>query len=69
LDAAATAPDPLRRAVEIAEVSLGPQHPTSGEALATYSIALRKSGRKKEARQMDVRAKAIRAAIRTTKQA
>jgi tetratricopeptide (TPR) repeat protein len=53
--------EPLfHRALSIAENALGPQNPLVGRVLADYAVLLRKTKRKTEARQLELRAKAIR---------
>lgn len=60
LDQAASAEHPLRRAMLIAETTFGPQHPIHTEALSTYAVVLRKTGRKRESRETEKRIHAIR---------
>lgn len=62
LNRAAMAEEALRRAATVAETMLGGEHPLLGEVLSSYSAALRRNGRKREAREMETRAKAILAA-------
>jgi tetratricopeptide (TPR) repeat protein len=50
----------LRQALEEMETSLGPQHPDVGKILDDYSIMLYKAGRRPEAKQVAMRAEAIR---------
>jgi hypothetical protein len=61
LDRAALAEEPLRRAISIAVTAFVPEHPILAEGLSTYSVALRKTGRKRESRETEKRAQAIRA--------
>lgn len=51
----------LQRARSIAEQELGPDHPLLGRILDQYAGVLRKMNRKAEAKQSEMRAKAIRA--------
>jgi tetratricopeptide (TPR) repeat protein len=60
VDHAAMAVEPLSRATEIAINALGPEHPTLGDVLETYGAALRKTGRKREARVIGSQVEAIR---------
>ena len=61
LDRAALAEAPLRRAMSIAATTFGPEHPILAEALSTYAIALRKTGKKRESREAEKRVQAIHA--------
>jgi tetratricopeptide (TPR) repeat protein len=55
--------EPLfKRALAIWEKALGPEHPHVATSLENYAALLWKLGRKKEAKRMEVRAKAVRAA-------
>ena len=51
----------LQRARSIAEQELGPDHPLVGRILDQYACVLRQMNRKAEAKQSEMRAKAIRA--------
>ena len=54
--------EPLyKRALTIWENALGPDHPNVALALENYAKVLRKTKRKKDAKKMKARAKAIRA--------
>ncbi len=56
--------EPLfRRALLIAEKTLGPEHPNVAQVLENYADLLRKMGRAEEATEMEARAQAIRAKI------
>jgi hypothetical protein len=55
------AAEPLfRRALAIAESSLGPENRLTGTILAEYAVLLRKTKRKNEAKVLEARAQAIR---------
>jgi tetratricopeptide (TPR) repeat protein len=49
----------LHRAVEIAEKRYGTAHPVYGTALMSYSVVIRKTGRKAEAKKLESRATAV----------
>ncbi len=54
--------EPLyQRALAIWEKTLGPDHPDVATSLENYAALLRETGRGEEAKEMEVRAKAIRA--------
>jgi tetratricopeptide (TPR) repeat protein len=59
LDRPAFAAVPIRRATYIAETALGRNHPILGEILATYAVVLKKTGKRRESREMERRSQAI----------
>ena len=59
LNLPALAAGPICRATCIAETALGRNHPLVGEVLGTYAVVLKKTGKKRESREMERRAQAI----------
>jgi len=57
----ATANSIYQRALEIQEEALGPEHPDVAASLENYADLLRKTNRKKKAKELEARARAIRA--------
>ncbi len=50
---------PVKRALGIAETSLGPHHAITGQILEHYAFVLRQMKREREAKQFDKRARTI----------
>ncbi|MDA2913832.1 tetratricopeptide repeat protein [Acidobacteriia bacterium AH_259_A11_L15] len=54
--------EPLyQRALAIWEKALGPEHPFVAQGLENYAVLLRKTNRHAEAKELEARARAIRA--------